>query len=344
MLTSLVLALFLQDGGKKFIEFGWDEPDAAFMRRHAEQMEASPFDGCVFHLNNFTWEVWGTKKFTKEELQPQLDDLKAAPFRRFTSNFLRFNTTPAKIDWFDDYSAVIVNARLAAEIAREGKCKGILLDSEAYDGQLFDYRRQKDAKTKTWEAYAAQARERGREIMKAFQEGYPGVTVLATFAHSLPFWETTKDGKKKPLAEVDYGLLAPFMDGMVDACAGGARIVDGYELAYGFKKEAEFADAKAEIREKVLPIVADPKKYVEVVSAGFGVWMDRDRHKKPWDVNDFSKNYFTPEALEASLRAAFKTADEYVWLYCETPRWWTKEGKTIDLPAPYDEAVRRARK
>jgi hypothetical protein len=180
--------------------------------------------------------------------------------------------------------------------------------------------------------------------MNAMQEGYPGLTVLATFGHSLPWWQSTKDGGKKPLKDVEYGLLAPFMDGMVEACSGGARIVDGYELAYGFKKEAEFTDAKAEIRERVLPIVADPKKYAAAVSVGFGIWMDRDRHKKPWDQADFSKNYFTPETLEASLRAALKTTDEYVWLYSETPRWWTKEGKTVDLPAPYEEAVRRARK
>jgi len=344
MLAVLLLALSLQEGGKKLVEFGWDEPDPAFMRRNAEQMDKSPFDGCVFHLNGFTWEVWGAKKFTKEQLQPQIDDLKAASFRRFSSNFLRFNTTPGKLDWFDDHAAVAANARLAAEIAREGKCKGILLDSEAYDGPLFDYRRQRDAATKTWDAYAARARAVGRSVMAAFQEGYPGVTVLATFGHSLPWFQATKDGAKKPLQQVEYGLLASFMDGMVEACSGGARIVDGYELSYGFRKDSEFADAKAEIRERVLPIVADPRKYAEAVSVGFGIWMDRDRHQKPWDLTDFSKNYFTPEALEASLRAAFKTADEYVWLYSESPRWWTKDGKTADLPAPYEGAVQRSRK
>src|ERR1044071_3921248 len=35
---------------KKLIEFGWDEPDPAFMRQHIAEMEASPFDGCVYHL------------------------------------------------------------------------------------------------------------------------------------------------------------------------------------------------------------------------------------------------------------------------------------------------------
>ena len=32
---------------KKLIEFGWDEPDTAFMRKHAAQMDATPFDATV---------------------------------------------------------------------------------------------------------------------------------------------------------------------------------------------------------------------------------------------------------------------------------------------------------
>lgn len=101
-----------QVAGKKLIEFGWDEPDTAFMRRQVAAMEQTPFDGCVFHVNavgpngataNFTWQGWGDRAFTEAELRPALDDLRATPFRRFTHNFLRFNTTPAKLDWFDDW-------------------------------------------------------------------------------------------------------------------------------------------------------------------------------------------------------------------------------------------------
>jgi hypothetical protein len=43
------------------------------------------------------------------------------------------------------------------------------------------------------------------------------------------------------------------------------------------------------------------------------------------------------------LRAALKQADEYVWIYTETPRWWTKDGTPEKLPSDYVEAVRTAR-
>ncbi len=129
--------------GKKLIEFGWDEPDTGFMRRHRDQLEQSPFDGCVFHITarganrapeSFTWLCWGRRRFTEAELEPALADLAALAGSRFRHNFLRFNVTPADLDWFDDHTAVVSNARLAARLARAGGGPGILLDTEAYQG------------------------------------------------------------------------------------------------------------------------------------------------------------------------------------------------------------------
>jgi hypothetical protein len=89
----------------------------------------------IFPCNHATrarhaWEAWGQRPFTAAELQPALDDLTATHFSRFTHNFLRFNTTPAKLDWFDDYSSVTNNARLAAWFALQARCPGLLFDIE----------------------------------------------------------------------------------------------------------------------------------------------------------------------------------------------------------------------
>src|SRR6266705_3574799 len=303
---------------KKLIEFGWDESDPAFMREHITEMEKTPFDGCVFHVDytkptngsgSFTWEAWGFRAFQMAELQKAVDDLKATRFHRFTNNFLRFNTTPAKLDWFDDFSAILNNAELAARIARDGKCAGLLLDTEQYEGQLFNYHKQRDAQTKSWDQYAAQTRLRGRQLMEAFQQGYPDVTVFLTFAYSLPWAQC--GGKRDKLAETDYGLLAPFLDGMIEAAKGKTKIVDGYESSYGYKQPSQFESAYETIKQKLnrfvcgyetikqklLPIVADPNGYQKHLSIGFGVWLDRDWRKHGWDTNDFSKNYFTPETF-----------------------------------------------
>ena len=89
---------------KRLLEFGWDEPDTAFLRKHIAEIEKRPFDGTVFHLNfkaddgsmqNYVWHTWGTRAFTEADFQHAIEDLKNTPLTKFTHNFLRFNTTPA---------------------------------------------------------------------------------------------------------------------------------------------------------------------------------------------------------------------------------------------------------
>jgi hypothetical protein len=348
----LVVAFFTHAAAaqdKKFIEFGWDEPDTAFMRAHVAEMEKTPFDGCVFHVNylkdgkptgTFLWECWSKRTFTEAELQPALDDLKATHFTRFTENFLRFNTVPGDVDWFDDFSAVLANAKLAAKIAKEGNCRGILFDIEQYNSPLFDYRKQRDAKSKSWDQYAAQVRARGREVIKAFQDGYPGLTVFLTFGYSLPHAQSA--GKPAKLPDCSYGLLAPLLDGMLDAAEGSTVFVDGYELSYAYKTAAEFDKARDVVRTAVLPLCGNREAYAKRFTLGPGLWMDDDWRKKGWDDQDVSKNYFTPDAFEKATREALRVSDKYVWIYTEQPRWWTASGKPEKLPESYAEALKKA--
>jgi len=336
---------------KKLIEFGWDEPDAAFMRRHIAQMEQAPFDGVVFRVadtrpdgtpGNFLWEAWGRRAFTEAELAPALADLAATRFQRFTHNFLRFNTSPGDVDWFDDFSAVLANARLAARVARAGGAAGLLFDTEQYHTPLFDYRRQRDRGAKPWEAYAAQARRRGGEVMEAFQAAYPDPTIFLTFGYGVPWLEMRKGATS--LAACEYGLLVPFLDGMVGAANSRARLVDGYEPAYFHDKDtARFAEAYRMLTQDLLDLVADPARYRRLLSVGFGLFLDYAPDGRRWNGADGSANYYTPRELETSVRAALAAADEYVWIYTEAPRWWSPSGHPVDLPGEYADALRRAR-
>jgi hypothetical protein len=362
--SSVLLTILLSATGasygaapkeKKLIEFGWDEPDTAFLRQHIAKMEQTPFDGCVFHANytkpdgkntgSFLWECWSKRAFKESELAASLDDLKQMKLNRFKHSFLRFNTAPGDVDWFDDagFAAVVNNASLAAKVAKEGGVKGILFDIEEYNTPLWDYGKQKDAKTKPWDEYAAQVRKRGGEVMRAFQEGYPGGTIFLTFGYSLPYAQVGGDLKKRHQAS--YGLLAPFLDGMLDAAKPGDKLVDGCELAYGYKDPAQFDKMYKTMHDGVLPFVgADPRKYRQAFSMGFGIWMDNDHRKVGWNTDDHSKNHFTPEQFERSARKAIERADEYVWIYTEMPRWWSSEndGGPVKLPAEYEKALRKA--
>ena len=336
--------------GKKLIEFGWDEPGTAFLRQHIGEMQQAPFDGCVFHADyqassgaggSFTWEGWGQRAFAQGELARAFADLQALRWGRLRSSFLRFNTTPGRLDWFDDFSSVLANARLAARLARAGHCAGLLFDTEQYEGPLFNYHKQRDAGSKSWELYARQAHLRGGEVMRAFQDGYPGLKIFLTFGYSLP-WRESGAGKRS-LAECSYGLLAPFLDGMIEAAHGQSRIIDGFESSYGFKATDSFVQARREVKSDLLPIVQEPDHYEQVVSLGFGIWLDNDWRKQGWNTTNLAANYFVPETFQTSVRAALETADEFVWIYSESPSWWSKEHKPVNLPEAYVAALNRAR-
>ena len=224
------------------IEFGWDEPDTAFLRRRIAEMEQTPFDGCVFHavaktadgtLHDLAWKAWGRTAFRKEDFAGAFDDLRVTPLKQFTNNLLRVNTAPADLDWFDDHTAVLGNIRLAAELARTGRCLGVLLDTEQYQGPLFHYVKQRDAGKTPWKVYAAQAQRRGVEVMNALQEGYPDLAVMLTFGPSLV--RTKTENGKLPVEDAEYGLLVPFVAGMAEARKGKSRLIDGHEPSYGYR-------------------------------------------------------------------------------------------------------------
>jgi len=357
-------------GHKKLIAFPRPQPDTAFLRQHIAQMEKTPFDGTVFsvkieapglppdralfHLHN-----WSRRVFTEAEFKDALEDLKATKFTRFTHNFLRFTALSQNLDWFDDYSSVINNARVAAGFARQanevtgGKVPGIKFDPEQYADKIFTYPHQRDKDTKSFDVYAAQVRQRGREVMEAFQAGYPDLTVFMSIGYS-GTWYYTQGTKTLP--EVDYGLLAAFMDGMTEAARGKTKIVDGFESSYAYNVLTRYKDFNVGGLRGIFEygyhgmdvkslkfIQVDPQKYRQTTSIGFGLWLDKNYGD--WNTEDVSKNFYTPEAFEATLRKALEVSDEYVWIYTDLkPQWWTEEGKPQNIHPAYFEAMKQVRK
>src|SRR4051794_15869356 len=51
LMLTLLIASASAAAPTKLIEFGWDEPDTAFMLAHIAEMEKTPFDGTVYHVD-----------------------------------------------------------------------------------------------------------------------------------------------------------------------------------------------------------------------------------------------------------------------------------------------------
>ncbi|MGA2700979.1 MAG: hypothetical protein ABSH35_07765 [Isosphaeraceae bacterium] len=177
--------------------------------------------------------------------------------------------------------------------------------------------------------------------MAAFQETFPDLTLMLTFGPSLVWGQS--QGGKVPLEACRYGLLVPFVDGLIDAAKGKTRIVDGFEQSYGYREAAAFEKVQELMTSKAAGLMADPPAYRRLLSAGFGLWLDYDWRKLGWKTEMPESNYFSPERFHDSLRAALHWSDEYVWIYTEKARWWSGEGKPLELPDAYVQSIRTAR-
>ncbi len=239
-------------GSKKLIEFGWDEPNTRFMREHVAAMERYPFDGLVFHVDSakgggLTWEMWGTRRFERGEFDPAIEDLRATRFQRFTERFLRVNVTPGGVDWFDDAAWEVVqkNFGLASRLARKGRTRGFMFDVEQYDAHLFLYAKQKGRDGRSFAQYQAKVRERGSQWMREVAGEYPSITILLTFGYRL-----AQPAAGQDRSTTEYGMLADFLDGMLDACPDGVKLVDAWEFSYRYKRPEQFREAYESIKVK----------------------------------------------------------------------------------------------
>ncbi|UCH34191.1 MAG: hypothetical protein JSV65_16880 [Armatimonadota bacterium] len=329
---------------RKLIEWGWDQPDTAYLREHIADMERTPFNGVIFGVRAwtkdgpvyFSHENWGARRFTAEELRPAMEDMRATRFARFTDNFLRLNVTPGNVDWFDPkFEAVIGNTRLAAKVAAAGRVRGFMFDVEMYQSPVFTYRGQKYSAEKSFDEYAAQVRARGREFMSAIQGEVEAPVVMLTFGPSL-----IHQAPQARLEDIGYGLLPAFVDGMLEAAGPHTVIVDGYEGAYPFRDVAQFSAARRAFAEAGRKFSKRPRLYRERMRLAFGLWMDQGWRSVGWFPDDPEKNQISPLEFEYALHRALAETDKYVWVYSEQPNWYTRD----KLPPGYVRAVRSARR
>ena len=237
----------ISTAGKKVIYYGWNTRDTAYVAEHWAEMEQTPFDGIGISIaldrarptvgdgstaNLLGWQIFGAKEFSRAAFNDAVADLQKPRWTRFTENFLPLAIATRDqndgLSWFEErrWATIEMNWRVLLEIAREGRCRGLLLDPEHYDYEceLFSYRdhRAKVA-DRSFEDYVAAARRRGRQLGTAVREVFPHITIGLLYGYTLPARELPPGGI---LAEARYALLPAFLDGLLESSAPDAKFVD----------------------------------------------------------------------------------------------------------------------
>ncbi|MBM4037686.1 MAG: hypothetical protein FJ290_04155 [Planctomycetes bacterium] len=348
---------------KKLIATGWDQPDTERLLANLAEMEKSPLDGVVVNAVGRVDEkrrchlrtAFAADKWQREWFQPCVADLKACKFTRFTDNFLILGANPGNVDWHDDagWASIVEHWRIAAWLARQGGLKGLLFDPEPYTPphNQFGYAAQPERDKHTFDAYAAKARERGRQVMKAVAEEFPDAVLFCYFMNIVAANAAGHANPSRVLAAQGYGLLPAFIDGWLDAAPPTVTLVDGCEMAYLYSRVEQYLESALLIKGACQELVSPENraKYRAQVQVGFGIYLDAywNPPTSPWYIaGDGSSRV---DRLRANLRTALRVADEYVWVYGEQFRWWPTPNKRVKdqtwpeaLPG-CDKALRLAR-
>lgn len=349
----------LQDGWASeayLIELGWDIPNTKFLREQAASMEArSPFDGVMFHVEvtdetgrrYSTAAAWDEQPWKREWLQSALEDLQYVQWKKFRHNFVRFNATPGRLDWRDDvaWSALASKLGYLAWLVRTTGCAGIAFDFEHYDGQQFRWTPESGGSP---ERIWSLARRRGAELIRAMANEGRRLVVFTLFGLSELSPLRRDQDRFEALAGEPYGLLAPFLEGMLEAAPPEMVFVDGCERGYYLDGRLAYHQLAGTLRRwegdrvRWLSPSLWPK-YRAQMQVGFGIYLDMF-------VNEPTHVYYRPPRngsrlarLFDNLSGACSAADRYVWLYGEQCGWWP-EVFTPDMRRRLEEStVGRAR-
>lgn len=334
--------------GKKLIEYGWDVPTPAQMKDELAAMEKRPFDGIIFQLNG------GHNAFVTKPLEPDkfAQDAQILPglrFTRFQDNFVLIWGSPAaEFDWFDDdqWRIIEANTKLITGIAQTGRVRGICFDPEPYDFKLWEYAKQPRTNNRSFAEYQTKVRQRGVQLMHAFEEKMPGATIL-TFFHVSSFDRLAalpEAERNRRLARDSWGLMPDFFIGMLEAASPGARFIDGNENAYYYTSREQYFRAYHAIHQRALSLIPPDlrQKYQRQVQAGQALYVDQNFALRQPNAEKYLSFKMTPDErakwFEHNTYWALYTTDEYVWCYGERMNWWKNQ-----TPPGLEEAIVAAR-
>lgn len=347
---------------KKIIYYGWDSPDTRYVARHWREIDKMPFDGLGVQValdpekpvrgegstgNLLGWQVFGKRLSRPERLNQRAKELREPRWGRVRELFLPVAIATRDQDlgfnWFDDgrWSEIERNWEDLVALARNGGCRGIIVDPEHYDYEceLFSYRQHREQRSaRDFGDYAAQATRRGRSLGEAIRTGFPNMTIAFTYGYAL----ADENGQaSKALPEARYALLPAFLDGLVRGAGENAHFVDLYEAGHGFTTAQQWEGGLRKNREDGLRLTKEPDLVTRFFEVGTSVRWDAAVARSGWaGISGGAGAGKVASGVSSALRHAIEASSQYVWLYSErVPRLFPADARAT----PYLEGVRAAR-
>lgn len=335
--------------GKKFIASGWNMPDPAYIRENIRNMEKLPFNGLIY--GRF-YPFYPGMRGQQAVLASYIENVKATKFEKFTDNFMGTQCgNDGNFDWFDDAKCreMIDNWRILVRTAKQIGFKGLQFDPECYEGiSPFNYEDLKLRDSKSPEEYEQQVQKVASQLMEVINQEYPDITLLFYFGPSVADYPRKLKGW--------CGMMPAFVDGLIKSSKPGFKIIDGFEQAYGYRTQQQYAEARAKMV-GTAKHSAYPAAYRKHVQAGFSFWPDQMAGdpkigRRSFSIDDITTNYYVPDEVAYAANNALRYADEYVWMWAESLNVWKNSIMVYDgpgkmefkpLPAGYIEALIKSR-
>jgi hypothetical protein len=366
------------DAGPWLVQVGWDAMTPAALNRRASALQGLPFDGVVLELASM--REGGNQVFTTEPLDNALvsEDraaLVASASGPMQHNFLRLNSAGERgFDWCDntDWSAAADRIRTMADLVAgaDSAVDGVFFDSEPYGVNLWRYADQPCAASKSFEEMETVLYARGQDLMVTLQSADPGIAVI-----SGGLFSGLKDGAwldptstpsdvRAPLMSSDYGLIAAFYAGMVDATRGSTTLHDGNQFGYYALNSPDFFTgqerALVERNARKIAPTLDPARYQASYRHSYPVYADLvlDLFGRNGDCGggqwcgQWPPHYLSESdrllLLQRQVYDALSGSDNYAWMYSEEINWrggvaLAPAGTTLDAaPSGAEDAITRA--
>lgn len=310
------------------------------------QWQDRGLDGLVFTITshdrgdpdrywNMTGQWWALTPRRHDEFVPDIRAFQSVKdWGRLTDNFLWSSIAvwqEGRIrcqDWAsdEDWRIILENVRLQARIARECGFKGILLDTEQYEGHHafgawhipFSYPNYSEggytlngeSGPRPFDAVAATVQQRGTEYARAVCEAFPGLRIMVIPA----LFEWPRRLGAGPLEDNHNGLYPAFLNGMLLGLDGEATIIGGNEVTYSKTRYIDIGNVRRAYDNAIEALCTAPDHLKSRMSFAAGIWADSGGR---WSDSDVSVNVRSPEEHRLAVANAFRASGEYAWLYGE---------------------------